>query len=99
MVYLPAYSVGCKLAGQADGKLTAFYLLRQLPVRLMAQCRAVVRQRVKILRVLSIEDDEVLGSAVRDQIVADGHSVDWSGGSTMRVTIWVSQAMSSCCST
>ncbi len=44
----------------------------------MAQCRAVVRQRVKILRVLLIEDDEVLGSAVRDQIVADGHSVDWS---------------------
>jgi two-component system, OmpR family, response regulator len=78
MVYLPAYSVGCKLAGQADGKLTAFHLLRQLPVRLMAQCRAVVRQRVKILRVLLIEDDEVLGSAVRDQIVADGHSVDWS---------------------
>ncbi|MDR9486351.1 MULTISPECIES: response regulator transcription factor [Sediminimonas] len=29
------------------------------------------------MRVLLIEDDTVLGSAVRDQIAADGHSVDW----------------------
>lgn len=30
------------------------------------------------MRVLLIEDDTVLGGAVRDQIVADGHSVDWA---------------------
>jgi two-component system, OmpR family, response regulator len=30
------------------------------------------------MRVLLIEDDKVLGAAVRDQIAADGHSVDWS---------------------
>jgi two-component system OmpR family response regulator len=29
------------------------------------------------MRILAIEDDTVLGRAVRDQIVADGHSVDW----------------------
>ena len=29
------------------------------------------------MRVLLIEDDGVLGAAVRDQIAADGHSVDW----------------------
>ena len=29
------------------------------------------------MRILLVEDDPVLGMAVRDQIVADGHSVDW----------------------
>ena len=29
------------------------------------------------MRILLIEDDTVLGAAVRDQIIADGHSVDW----------------------
>ncbi|WP_112323642.1 response regulator transcription factor [Oceanibium sediminis] len=29
------------------------------------------------MRILLIEDDSVLGPAVRDQIAADGHSVDW----------------------
>jgi len=29
------------------------------------------------MRILLIEDDTVLGSAVRDQIAADGHSLDW----------------------
>ena len=29
------------------------------------------------MRILSIEDDAILGQAVRDQIVADGHSADW----------------------
>jgi two-component system OmpR family response regulator len=31
------------------------------------------------MRILLIEDDTVLGAAVRDQIAADGHSVDWVG--------------------
>lgn len=30
------------------------------------------------MRILLIEDDESLGGAVRDQIVADGHAVDWT---------------------
>ncbi len=30
------------------------------------------------MRLLLIEDDTVLGAAVRDQIAADGHSVDWA---------------------
>jgi two-component system OmpR family response regulator len=29
------------------------------------------------LRILLIEDDAILGAAVRDQIAGDGHSVDW----------------------
>lgn len=29
------------------------------------------------MRILLVEDDAVLGQAVRDQILADGHSVDW----------------------
>lgn len=29
------------------------------------------------MRILLIEDDAILGSAIRDQIVSDGHSVDW----------------------
>lgn len=30
------------------------------------------------MRVLLIEDDKVLGEAVRDHVAADGHAVDWS---------------------
>jgi two-component system OmpR family response regulator len=30
------------------------------------------------MRMLLVEDDPVLGGAVRDQAVADGHSVDWA---------------------
>ncbi|RWM05379.1 response regulator transcription factor [Mesorhizobium sp.] len=29
------------------------------------------------MRILLIEDDSVLGAAVRDQIAGDGHSIDW----------------------
>jgi two-component system OmpR family response regulator len=30
-----------------------------------------------MMRVLLVEDDTALGAAIRDQIAADGHSVDW----------------------
>jgi two-component system OmpR family response regulator len=30
------------------------------------------------MRILLVEDDSVLGGAVRDQALADGHSVDWA---------------------
>ena len=29
------------------------------------------------MRILLIEDDTILGAAVRDHVVADNHSVDW----------------------
>jgi two-component system OmpR family response regulator len=29
------------------------------------------------MRILLIEDDAVLGAAIRDQVAADGHSIDW----------------------
>ncbi|HFQ15387.1 MAG TPA: response regulator, partial [Rhodobacteraceae bacterium] len=29
------------------------------------------------MRILLIEDDTLLGAAVRDQITAEGHSIDW----------------------
>ena len=31
----------------------------------------------RVMRVLLVEDDALLGVAVRDQIAADGHTVDW----------------------
>ena len=34
-------------------------------------------KREATMRVLLVEDDTALGAAIRDQIVADGHSVDW----------------------
>lgn len=45
------------------------------------------------MRILLIEDDSVLGSAVRDQIAADGHSVDWmkrldEAGDAMAVAVF-----------
>ena len=43
------------------------------------------------MRILLIEDDMVLGEAVRDQIAADGQSVDWvtrldAAGDALRAT-------------
>ena len=32
------------------------------------------------MRMLLVEDDIVLGGAIRDQVAADGHSVDWAKG-------------------
>lgn len=32
----------------------------------------------RVMRVLLVEDDALLGVAVRDQIAADGHTVDWA---------------------
>lgn len=31
------------------------------------------------MRILLIEDDEILGEAVRDHVIASGHAVDWFG--------------------
>ncbi len=45
------------------------------------------------MRILLIEDDDVLGAAVRDQIAADGHSIDWvirldAAGDAMAVAVY-----------
>ena len=45
------------------------------------------------MRILLIEDDAVLGMAVRDQLVADGQSVDWmqrldDAGAAIRVAVY-----------
>lgn len=32
------------------------------------------------MRVLLVEDDQILGPAVRDQVAADGHGIDWAKG-------------------
>ena len=47
----------------------------------------------QVMRILLIEDDTVLGAAVRDQIAADGQSVDWvvrldSAGDAVRGTAY-----------
>lgn len=45
------------------------------------------------MRILLIEDDAALGMAVRDQVVADGHSVDWvkrleEAGAAIRAAVY-----------
>jgi two-component system, OmpR family, response regulator len=45
------------------------------------------------MRILLIEDDTVLGAAVRDQVAADGHSIDWltrldEARAAMRTTVY-----------
>ncbi len=30
------------------------------------------------MRILLVEDDKSLGAAIREQIAADGHSIDWA---------------------
>jgi two-component system OmpR family response regulator len=45
------------------------------------------------MRILLIEDDAVLGMAVRDQLIADGQSVDWmkrldDAGAAIRVAVY-----------
>ncbi len=69
-------SVKACFALQPDGRLTEKKNLLQLPVRLRVDL--IVRAEGRFdMRVLLIEDDTALGAAVRDQIAADGHSVDW----------------------
>jgi two-component system, OmpR family, response regulator len=63
------------MGGQSDAKLKRAGNLLQLPVSL-AQDKGAVRGGGQ-MRILLIEDDSTLGQAVRDQIVSDGHSVDW----------------------
>lgn len=54
--------------------LTGFEIVVQLPVRFVSQMRS---WKDFHLRVLFVEDDHILGAAIRDHIVASGHSVDW----------------------
>ena len=67
------------MRAEADGSLKTAAPRLQPAVRREGQKDTNTRPkgRQKTMRILLIEDDMVLGAAVRDQIAADGHSVDW----------------------
>lgn len=61
-----------KMDARPDMNLKAGDKLRQGGVRLAGYCR-----REGWMRILLIEDDYVLGEAVRDHVARDGNGVDW----------------------
>ena len=63
------------LRAKADGSLKPPAIPRQLPVSFGRDTSE--RRKGDRMRILMIEDDTTLGAAVRDQIAADGHPVDW----------------------
>ena len=67
------------MRAEADGSLKTAEPGLQSAVRREGQKQTNPGQmgRHKTMRIVLIEDDMVLGAAVRDQIAADGHSVDW----------------------
>jgi two-component system OmpR family response regulator len=69
--------VGRTLRGEADRSLKHHGGTRQFNVSRSAQWLSQDGEKWNTMRILLIEDDTVLGAAVRDQISADGHSVDW----------------------
>ena len=54
---------------RADGQLTGYRGIRQLAVRFVANATT--------MRLLLVEDEPMLGDAVRERISRDGHAVDW----------------------
>jgi hypothetical protein len=75
-MFLAAAMVMHVLRGKADGSLKKCTHARQLCVSRTDHGWHRTGTRTGT-RLLLIEDDTVLGAAVRDQIAADGHSVDW----------------------
>jgi two-component system OmpR family response regulator len=65
------------MRGEADGILKSGGRERQLCVSPSSQEVSQGSREQDVMRILLIEDDTILGSAVRDQIDGDGHSVDW----------------------
>jgi len=67
------------MRAEADGSLKMAVAWLHTAVRQSGQyeANAGAKGRQKTMRILLIEDDMVLGAAVRDQVAADGHSVDW----------------------
>lgn len=67
------------MRAEADGSLKTADLRLQPAVRRegQKQTNPGPKGQRKTMRILLIEDDLVLGAAVRDQIAADGQSVDW----------------------
>ena len=66
------------MRAEADGSLKAAAGRLQHPVS--GEGQVLHREgngTARAMRILLIEDDMVLGAAVRDQVAADGHSVDW----------------------
>jgi two-component system OmpR family response regulator len=65
------------MRGEADGILKPGTRQRQLCVSQMDHGGSSKKGTGTAMRILLIEDDTVLGAAVRDQIDSDGQSVDW----------------------
>jgi two-component system OmpR family response regulator len=67
------------MRAEADGSLKMAVAWLHTAVRQSGQyeANAGAKGQQKTMRILLIEDDMVLGAAVRDQVAADGHSVDW----------------------
>ena len=63
------------LEGDSDAKLNCGGVSLQLAVSF--EDDSLAQWQENRMRILIVEDDTVLGPAVRDQIAADGHSVDW----------------------
>lgn len=64
------------MPGQSDIDLNGAKKHVQIDVSLVHYSSATLNGGV--MRVLLIEDDALLGAAVRDQMLADGHAVDWA---------------------
>lgn len=78
------------MGSKADGDLKRSKKVLQLPVSFGCHQGAGVNE-TKDMRVLLVEDDEALGAAVRDHVVAAGHSADWvtrldAAGDCLRTT-------------
>lgn len=72
------------LRGQADRFLKPAGNLLQDAVRLPDYCEADKMGAPQVagagwgkMRILLVEDDKVIGSAIHDQVESDGHSIDW----------------------
>ena len=72
--YMPHHQADANLK---RGSLPASALRQAGPASTMHQ--PILSRKADHMRILLIEDDTVLGAAVRDQIAGDGHSVDWVG--------------------
>jgi two-component system OmpR family response regulator len=79
------------MRGEADGSLKQVVPPHQPRVRKERHRGAIGKGQA--MRILLIEDDTTLGAAVRDQIAADGQSVDWvtrldAAGDALRVAAY-----------
>jgi two-component system OmpR family response regulator len=62
---------------EADGSLKLEMGALQVAVSSRRQGSDKLKSEPSVMRILLVEDDTVLGAALRDQIAAEGHSLDW----------------------